>query len=231
MTEEFVDCFNCGRSNPVWAQVCRSCGVPVRHGDPDAPPATRFPTDQASLTSIAAVLGTIIVAVIVGLVATNVSPDRTPGVATAPTATPTATPEPTESATPEPSETPVPTPTATPGPPGTLAFGTGLDGDAVTGETDTFTRGSTFAHSITVPEPFGVNSIGEQVVRVAEDGTEEEVVRAIDNQLGVVPDATSAGFEAPADVLFEAFGPGSYILRVYAGTTLLAEGAFTLADE
>jgi hypothetical protein len=24
MTEETVDCFNCGRANPEWAQVCRS---------------------------------------------------------------------------------------------------------------------------------------------------------------------------------------------------------------
>ena len=31
--DETVDCFNCGRANPEWAQVCRSCGVALRHGE------------------------------------------------------------------------------------------------------------------------------------------------------------------------------------------------------
>ena len=30
MTGDSVECFNCGRANPSWAQVCRSCGVPMR---------------------------------------------------------------------------------------------------------------------------------------------------------------------------------------------------------
>ena len=56
MTDETVDCFNCGSSNPAWAQVCRSCGVVLRHGETRIGPAERIPTDRDSLVSIAAVI-------------------------------------------------------------------------------------------------------------------------------------------------------------------------------
>ena len=42
MTDETVDCFNCGRANPAWAQVCRSCGVPLRHGEARVAPTGRI---------------------------------------------------------------------------------------------------------------------------------------------------------------------------------------------
>ena len=48
-TDETVDCYNCGRSNPEWAQVCRSCGVPLRHGQARVVPTGRIPTDRNSL--------------------------------------------------------------------------------------------------------------------------------------------------------------------------------------
>ena len=56
-----------GRANPEWAQVCRSCGVALRQGEARIAPTGRFPTDQASLISIGAVIGTILLAVLLGL--------------------------------------------------------------------------------------------------------------------------------------------------------------------
>jgi len=89
----------------------------------------------------------------------------------------------------------------------------------------------TFAHSITVPTPFGVSTVGEQIVRIDEaSGAEEEVARAIDNQPQVVPGETSAGFEIPASNLLEEWGPGLYEMRVFAGDTLIAVGRFRLSE-
>ena len=69
MTGDSVECFNCGRANPSWAQVCRSCGVPMRPGGAGSkPPAGRLPTDRDSLFSIGAALATIGVAIVFGLV-------------------------------------------------------------------------------------------------------------------------------------------------------------------
>jgi hypothetical protein len=230
MNDELVDCFNCGRSNPEWAQVCRSCGVPLRHGDPLLAPSGRIPTDRDSLISIGAVIGTILLAVVLGLVVSGLNPtDPTVGRATpSPTASPT--PEPTESAAP--SDTPEPTATAVAGPPGTLVFGTALDQNKrIVEPVNTFTPGMRFAHSIEVPQPFGVSALGEQVVRILEDGTEEEVAAAIDNQPQVQPDATIAGFEiADAGNLIEEWGTGLFVMRVYAAGVLIAQEQFTLAE-
>jgi len=74
MTEETVDCFNCGRANPEWAQVCRSCGVALRHGEARVVPTGRFPGDRDSLISIAAVIGTIIGALLLGLFVSGLNP-------------------------------------------------------------------------------------------------------------------------------------------------------------
>ena len=94
MTDESVDCFNCGRSNPEWAQVCRSCGVALRHGEARIVPTGRFPTDRDSLISMGAVIGTILAAVIVGLFLSSLnSTDPTVGEAT-PTPSPTPLPTP-----------------------------------------------------------------------------------------------------------------------------------------
>jgi hypothetical protein len=54
-TGETVECFNCGRANPPWAQVCRFCGVPlVAAGSPALIPSGPFPTDSRSLLSMGA---------------------------------------------------------------------------------------------------------------------------------------------------------------------------------
>ncbi|MGH2429010.1 MAG: hypothetical protein ACRDGV_09035 [Candidatus Limnocylindria bacterium] len=233
MTGESLECFNCGRTNPDWAQVCRSCGVTLRHGIASTGPGGRFPTDSASLVSIGAVVGTILLAVLVGFFLSNLNPtDPTIGVESTPTpsATP-ATPAPT-SAAPEPTVAPTATPQPTPVLPGTVEFGSELDGNQqVVEPVDTFTPGMTFAHSISLSEPFGVNEIGEQVVRILEDGTEEQVVDAASNRLRVDPSATTAGFVAgDAAGFVSAFGPGTYELRVFRDDELIARGEFRLAE-
>ena len=191
MTDESVDCFNCGRSNPEWAQVCRSCGVALRHGEARIVPTGRFPTDRDSLISMGAVVGTILAAVIVGLFLSSLnSTDPTVGEAT-PTPSPTPIPTPSLSVAPSVSATAVPTPTPVPLP-ATVAFGTELDGNrVVVSPVDTFTPGMTFAHSITSTQPFGAATIGEEIVRLNEDGTDgEQIVAPAGNQLGVNPEGT-----------------------------------------
>ena len=237
MTGETVDCFNCGRPNPEWAQVCRSCGVPLRHGFASTVPEGRVPTDPGSLISIGAVIATIIGAILIGLFIANLNPtDPTliGGQAT-PTATATIVPLPSASGSIPPAVS-APAATATPAPtpalPGTIAFGTGIDPDGqITGATDTFTPNVYFAHVVTMTEPFGVAEVGEQVVRVEEDGTETEVVAAAGNTLSVDPASTSGGIVCCiAGELIGELGPGNFILRVYRGEELIAQGNFRLAE-
>lgn len=232
MIEETVDCFNCGRANPEWAQVCRSCGVALRHGVERIAPTGRFPTDRDSLTSMGAVIGTIIAALLIGLFVSSLNPiDPTVGVEVSPTPSPSPSPSPTPTVAPSESASVAPaTPTPTPLP-ATVVFGTELDAqNQVISPVDTFTPGMIFAHSISSTTPFGSDVIGEQVVRILEDGTEEELVAAAGNQLRVDPAATTAGFVAgDAAGFVSEFGPGVYELRVYVGETLFGRGQFRLA--
>jgi hypothetical protein len=233
VTDETVDCFNCGRSNPEWAQVCRSCGVALRHGQARIAPGGRVPTDTDSIISIAAVIGTIMLAVFLGLFVSNLNPtDPSIGVG-APSPTASATPSEEPSVAPSATESVAPSASATPALPGTVIFGTMLDGNRqVTDPTETFTPGMTFAHSITNNAPFGAATLGEQVVRLNEDGTEAaEIVAAAANQLSVDPAATTAGFVAGDAANFvRSWGPGLYEMRIYIGETLIARGQFRLAE-
>jgi hypothetical protein len=236
MTGESVDCFNCGRANPEWAQVCRSCGVPLRHGVARSIPGGRFPTDRDSLVSIGAVVATIVGAILFGLFFSNLNPtDPDAGIAGAPTPSPTEAPTPSPTETPPPEETAEPTQSATQEPslPGTVAFGTGVDESGnVTGEVDTFTPGTTFAHSITMSDPFGVPEIQEGVVRLNDDGSDgEAVVNFEQNGLAVDPSATVAGWTCcDAAGFIGSWGPGVYVLRVYIEGELVAEGEFRLTE-
>jgi hypothetical protein len=207
----------------------------LRHGEAAIAPAGRVPTDRDSLVSMGAVIGTILVALVLGLFVANLNPtDPTVGQESpSPSATPEETVEPTEE--PVASETPVPTPEPTPALLGTLVFGTQLDANRqVVDPVDTFTPGMTFAHSITSSQPFGTPTVGEEVVRILDDGTEEVVVSHVGetpNQLGVAPEASSAGFVGPdATAFLQSWGPGLYEMRVYTGETLIARGQFRLAE-
>lgn len=233
MTDEIMDCFNCGSSNPEWAQVCRSCGVVLRHGEARVMPTGRVPTDRDSLVSIGAVVGTILLALLVGLFVSNLNPTD-PSVGQA-SPSPSTTPEPTIEPTVEPAATgtPAPTPIATPALPGAVVFGTQLDGNRqVVDPVETFTPGMIFAHSIINATPFGVPTIGEQVVRLNDDGTEgEEVVAFAGNQLRVDPASTTAGYVGPdASAFLQSWGPGLYEMRIYVGETLISRGQFRLAE-
>lgn len=232
MTGQIIECFNCGRDNPEWAQVCRSCGVALRHGRARIVPTGRMPTDRDSLISIGAVLATILGAVLVGLFVAGLNPtDPTVGFATpTPRPTPTPTIEPTAEPTPVPTQAPTPTPVPLPA---TVAFGTELAANRqVINPVETFTPGMTFAHSISSSQPFGAPLIGEEVVRLNADGTDgDTIVNRAHNQLGVDPAATSAGFVAGDAANFvRDWGPGMYIMRIYVGDTLIAEGTFRLAE-
>jgi hypothetical protein len=205
--------------------------------DPDALPSRNVAgIDQGSLLAIGAALGTIVVAIVIGLVVGNVLPPAP--VAVAPTPTPSASAEP--SATPAPTPDPSaslgsPGPSIAPPPdlPGTLTFGLGLNAETqrVTNPTDTFTAGTIFAHSVELTSPFGVTQIGEGVAMVNEDGSETLLINQVDNVItGIDPDALVDGFTVETNALLDALGPGTFVMRVYRGTELLAQGTFILVE-
>lgn len=234
MANDALECANCGHANPAWAQVCRNCGSPLRAAVAEQATLTAGPlsVSQGSLIAIGGALGTILVAILIGVILGGLLPPAPPPVAEA-TPTPTATPEPTPEFTPNASGfTPNPSATEAPVLPGTLTFGLGLNAETqrVTSPSDTFTAGTTFAHSIELTAPFGVTQIGEAVVQINDDGTETEVISAQENTLTVDPDATVDGFTVPTNSLLEALGAGTFVMRVYRGSELLAEGRFILAE-
>jgi hypothetical protein len=230
MAEDTLECANCGNANPAWAQVCRSCGAPLTAAAVAAAAESAVVT-QGSLIAIGAALGTIALAVLIGLVLGGILPPAPPVAAATPT--PSASAEPTAEPTPDPSGG-SPDPSASVGPilPGTLTFGLGLNVDTqrVTNPTDTFTPGTTFAHSIELTAPFGVTQLGEEVARINEDGS-ETIVITTENQVDLQdPNATVDGFTVPTNALLDALGAGTYVMRVYRGTELLAQGTFILAE-
>jgi hypothetical protein len=238
MAEGSVECANCGRANPAWAQVCRSCGAPI-HPPAEAsalPDRGVAGVDQGSLIAIGAALGTIVVAIVVGLLVGGILPPAPPVAA--------ATPTPSESAAPSTPPTPTPDPSASvgsPGPsiapppdlPGTLTFGLGLNAETqrVTNPTDTFAPGTLFAHSVELTQPFGVTQLGEGVARINEDGSETLVINQETNVItGIDPDAMVDGFTVDTNLLLDAIGPGRFVMRVYRGSELLAQGTFILVE-
>jgi hypothetical protein len=115
---------------------------------------------------------------------------------------------------------------------GTITVGTGLDSSTkqITGPTTAFVAGSGFAHSIQLTEPFGVNIIQEEVIHVAADGSQTVVQPRSGSDLQVSAVSKIAGFRVrDAGPLIQAWGTGNFILRVYRGTELLAEGQFSLS--
>jgi hypothetical protein len=192
--------------------------------------------DQGSLIAIGAALGTIVIAIVVGLLVGGILPPAPPVAA--------ATPTPSESAAPSAPPTPTPDPSASvgsPGPsiapppdlPGTLTFGLGLNAETqrVTNPTDTFSPGTLFAHSVELTQPFGVTQLGEGVSKVNEDGSETLVINQETNVIsGINPDATVDGFTVDTNLLLDAIGPGTFVMRVYRGSELLAQGTFILVE-
>lgn len=239
MAEGSVECANCGRANPAWAQVCRSCGAPMKptvSATAETPPEGGIGpvagVDQGSLIAIGAALGTIVAAIIIGLLIGGILPPAPPVAVASPTPNPSASEQPTPAPTPDPSASIDPSASATPTLPGTLTFGLGLNPETqrVTNPTDTFAAGTTFAHSIELSAPFGVSLIAEEVVKINEDGSETQVINPDENTLDVDPNATVDGFTVPTNALLDGLGAGTFVMRVYRGSELLAQGRFTLTE-
>ncbi|HYM53095.1 MAG TPA: zinc ribbon domain-containing protein [Candidatus Dormibacteraeota bacterium] len=234
MTGDTVECFNCGRANPSWAQVCRSCGVPIKAVAARSGPQPAIPTDQDSLVSIGAAVGSIIVAIGVGLLLSGIIPDAPPILEPAASVEPSGTPRASPSFIPSsgpPGESAAPVAL-----PGTVTFGLGLNQTTreVVNPTDTFGPGQVFAHSIALPGPFGVSEIQEEVIRIEADGATLTVMQPREgSDLPVNADAQIAGFSVNTNGLISgpgSWGPGNYILRAYRGVELIAEGRFTLTN-
>lgn len=240
MTGDSVDCFNCGRSNPSWAQVCRSCGVPMRPGGAGAaPPSGPIPTDRDSLISIGAALGTMAAAILVGLLLSGMLPEAAAVIET-------PTPQPSPTVLPSPSTAASPSAKATPKPeqlPGTITFGYGLNQSTreIIDQSRTFTHGQNFCHSVAVPGRFQVKVLYEEILKVGEDGTLTVVQKRHDGAVRPIdPNTSTAGFCALADWLIdgvsgtEGWGTGKFVLRDYRlrgnGPELLAQGRFTLTE-
>ena len=115
--------------------------------------------------------------------------------------------------------------------PGVIVFGTALDATAGTvadgARTDRFTSGDLFAYSVATtgqpPDPVYV-----EVRRTA--GGAVEVVQAPLDGLQPLEYAPALAFDVPADNLLAAFGPGEYLMLIYADPagTPIAEGTFVL---
>ncbi|HET6745367.1 MAG TPA: zinc ribbon domain-containing protein [Candidatus Limnocylindria bacterium] len=231
MTSDSLDCFNCGRSNPSWAQVCRSCGVPMRPGGAGArPPSGPLPTDRDSLLSMGAGLATIALAVVFGLLLSGMLPEAASVIETpSPQPTTTILPSPSGAAT----ESAEPTPEPTPGMIGTLTFGLGLNQSTreVIDLTDTFTQNDQFCHSVSLPERFAVNAVQEEVLRIEENGDLTIVQERADGANPIDKNARVVGFCVSGAVVINEWGTGDFIMRDYRrrnGLELLAEGRFTL---
>lgn len=234
MTVETVECYNCGRANPAWAQVCRSCGVPMRPGASVSQSSGPIPTDRDSLVSIGATIASIAAAIVLGLLLSGIIPDAPPlaavdetpeaSVDVMPSGSPAASSA--AAASDEPAQELI----------GTITFGTGVDeADAIVNPTDTFGPGSAFCHSLQMTERFRTNRIQEEVLRVEEDGTLTEVQPRVGSNLNVDRRLRIGGWCAPggADALLADWGPGTYVLRDYRNPRtpeLLAEGQFTLTE-
>jgi hypothetical protein len=240
MTGDSVDCFNCGRSNPSWAQVCRSCGVPMRPGGAGAaPPSGPLPTDRDSLLSIGAALGTMAVAIVLGMLLSGMLPEAAAVIETpTPQPSPTALPSASVVATPSAEETPKPERL-----PGSVTFGYGLNSstDEIIDESKTFAHGQNFCHSVAMPTRFRVSNLYEEILRVEDNGDLTVVQKRRDGKVGPIdPKAKTAGFCALADWLIdgvsgtEGWGAGKFVLRDYrlrgGGPELLAQGRFTLTE-
>ena len=240
MTGESVECFNCGRANPSWAQVCRSCGVPMRPGGAGAQPSSgRLPTDRDSLFSIGAALATIGLAIVFGLFLSGMLPEAPPVIAeSSPTPSASIVASPSEAS---PAATAEPTPRPTPKLIGTVTFGRGLNQstDEVIDQTDTFASGSTFCHSISLPEPFGVSTYQEEVLKIKKNGDLTVVQKRKEGTLPVDSGSSVVGWCNPTDVLIfgvpgsTGWGTGDFLLRAYRQNgelELLAQGRFKLTE-
>jgi len=111
-----------------------------------------------------------------------------------------------------------------------VTFGTALD--PATGEvaadarTERFAEEDTFVYSVT-PSGSVPPTVFVEVERT-DGGAAEVVQEPVEGQL--LPNPTVIAFTVPASVLLDVFGPGRYLMTIYAepGGDPLAEGSFEL---
>jgi hypothetical protein len=173
------------------------------------------------------VLGTILLAVLVGVFLSGLNPtDPTVGQASPTPSASVAAATPSPSVAPEPTVEPTPTPVATPALPGTLAFGQSLNGEGQIAEPiDTFTPSMSFGYSVTVPEPFG-GPIENEIIRLSDE------VPVLERQsVTVNPEATTFGYIiGPAADFIADWGTGEFEWRTYVGGELAARGTFRFSE-
>jgi hypothetical protein len=123
---------------------------------------------------------------------------------------------------------PTPGPTTGPLP---ISFGTGIDESShlVTGPTDSFSPGDTFAYSVDPPAPPGVAQVYVEVSRI--DSEVETVVQQATAQ-ALRPGATSFGFAVEATPLIVNWGEGRYAMKIYLDPfgEVYAQGRFILVE-
>lgn len=113
-----------------------------------------------------------------------------------------------------------------------IAFGTGLD--ETTGEvavdlrTGRFAAGDLFAYSVRPSEPPGTPELYVEVIRIDPDQSVTPVQTPTPQE--IIPSADVIAFDVPADDLIDAFGPGSFLMRIYLERdgSPIAEGRFEL---
>lgn len=232
--DDTIECSNCGHANPSWAQVCRNCGVSLQRdiAHPITRPQTPFPTDHASLVSLGTAVGSIVIAIVLGLLVSAINPTQpTVGVSLSPSPTPSATPIPSASASVVPASA-APATSSTPAAklPATITFGTDLTAaKAVTNPTASFGPTGYFAYSVSMAQPFGVTTLSEETVRVA-NGNETVVDPRSRNPVRVSASASIFGYRVTTSSLLRSWGGGgTFIMRVFRGNEKIAEGQFTLS--
>lgn len=116
--------------------------------------------------------------------------------------------------------------TPAPRAPGSITFGTTLDSGTlvVTGQSHTFRAGETIACAAALSQPAHATSLRFIIAKVAAGGAETALVSQ-DTPISN-PDFQVIGNSIDLSPLLQ--GSGSYVMRYYRDTTLLAEGTFTL---
>lgn len=126
----------------------------------------------------------------------------------------------------------VPSPSAAASGAATITFGTALDpesGQVVeTARTDRFVADDVFAYSV----PVAAGRPDVVFVEVVRRADEETVQTYAEGEQPVPADRPAVGFTVPASALLEAFGPGTYRMRIAAAADAepFAEGTFELLE-
>lgn len=120
------------------------------------------------------------------------------------------------------------TPSAAPSPLA-IAFGTSVDpvSGAAASPTTTFRGGEPFVYSATLPAPVGTTDVYVEVLRDT-DGTLNQVQAP---QLQhTIADSPVIVYSVTTDGLIQAFGTGTFVLRIYVDPTKapIAEGRFRI---